>query len=115
MLCKLSSLPAQPFTQVHWATQLPEVVASPFGQKGPEDILHSGRGYIKVPLAGWEEKGLLQTLFQICTGGNRLCLPASPLEHCWATLLPGLVISPAGQMGPEGTLLSGWGCELALA
>lgn len=62
-----------------WATRFPGLVASPSGLMWPECTLHSGWGYISVPLPGLEDKGPLHTTLSF---PNRL----SGWEESWAIL-----------------------------
>ena len=49
------------------------------------------------------------------SGSIQLCLPASWLECHWRTLIPAVVTSPSGQMGPKDTFQSKRGYVLALS
>lgn len=62
-------------------------------------------GYELIPLPVLSP-GSIQPWYWLCSESNQLCLPASQLEHPWATEFMGVISSPSGQMGLKGTLHS---------
>lgn len=52
----------------------------------------------------WYRTGTLHSCNWFYAGGDLLCSPTCPLEHCWITQLPGIPASHSGHMRPGDTL-----------